>query len=156
MNTLLLNTPPDIHPSFHEALSLLGKVDRLDFVVQPDQATQIKTAIDGAIGRDIDLVAGCGEGGWLASHVGSRIGVPFVALDATYLPPTKDLPMAKDGCGSILVSEGYLHQGGQAVLEGLADAYAPKVIPDALLLDPRQLAEMLDDFAERAGFVYGF
>src|SRR5690554_8092360 len=79
-----------------------------------------------------------GEGGWLASHVGARIGVPFVALDATYLSPTEDLPMAKDGCGCILVSEGYKHQGGQAVLEGLADAYGPKVISDALLLNPKQ------------------
>lgn len=64
--------------------------------------------------------------------------------------------MANDGCGSILVSEGYQHQGGQAVLEGLSNAYAPRVIPDALLLDPKQLAEMLDDFVERAGFVDGF
>ncbi|GLR62795.1 hypothetical protein [Marinospirillum insulare] len=156
MNTLLLNTPPDIHPSFHEALSLLGKVYSLDFKAQPNRATQIKAAIDGSKGLNLDLIAGCGEGGWLASHVGARIGVPFVALDATYLSPTEDLPMAKDGCGCILVSEGYKHQGGQAVLEGLADAYGPKVISDALLLNPKQLAEMLDDFVERAGFVYGF
>lgn len=39
MNTLLLNTPPDIHLSFHEALSLLGKVYSLDFKAQPNRAT---------------------------------------------------------------------------------------------------------------------
>ena len=77
MNTLLLNTPPDIHPSFHGALSLLGKVYPLNFGSKPNRATQIKTAIDGSMGLNLDLIAGCGEGGWLASHVGARIGVPF-------------------------------------------------------------------------------
>tara|TARA_R100000900_G_scaffold66106_1_gene52887 strand:+ start:183443 stop:184015 length:573 start_codon:yes stop_codon:yes gene_type:complete len=69
-----------------QVLSQLGKVfgPDLDYGQGPD--TVLAVAMDFARREEPDLVIGTSMGGWLASHVGAALGIPFVALNPAIQP----------------------------------------------------------------------
>lgn len=69
-----------------EVLSQLGEVfgPDLDYGQGPDAV--LAAAIDFARREQPELIIGTSMGGWLASHVGAVLGVPFVALNPAIQP----------------------------------------------------------------------
>jgi predicted esterase YcpF (UPF0227 family) len=95
----------------------------------------IPRAVEWAIEEKLDMVVGCSMGGWLASHVGSAVGIPVVMLNPCISPSSSlrkylnvpegetdygGYPLAsikperlasfidisKDACGLVLLEEG--------------------------------------------------
>ncbi|WP_152206982.1 YqiA/YcfP family alpha/beta fold hydrolase [Marinobacter changyiensis] len=114
-----------------ELLSELGPVygHDMDYTQPADEV--VHQCIDKLIGADIDIVVGTSMGGWLASVVGSRTGIPFVAINPAITPSQTLMKhvgkgvdyqgneyeltasavksygsLPKDGCGLILLDEG--------------------------------------------------
>jgi hypothetical protein len=70
-----------------KALELLGRVVGLDVDYNRGNVL-IDEVSDWAIKENVDLIVGCSMGGWLASHVADRIGVPVVMLNPALNPAT--------------------------------------------------------------------
>tara|TARA_B110000503_G_scaffold141499_1_gene235265 strand:+ start:707 stop:1303 length:597 start_codon:yes stop_codon:yes gene_type:complete len=102
-----------------KALKRLGRVVGLGIDYNVDGAVVIDEVCDWAIKEDVDLVVGCSMGGWLASHVGSRLGVPAVMLNPVISP---SISLKK----YIEVPEGELDYGGypmRAIDRSVVEAY---------------------------------
>lgn len=56
----------------------------IDYTIGADEV--IDTARDFALDCDVDLIVGTSMGGWLASHVATALGVPFVSLNPAIEP----------------------------------------------------------------------
>ena len=102
-----------------EALKMLGRVVGLDIDYNVGSDVVIDKVCDWAIKEDVDLVVGCSMGGWLASHVGSRLGVPAVMLNPA-ISPSSSLKKYID------VPEGELDYGGypmRAIDRSVVESY---------------------------------
>jgi len=102
-----------------EALKMLGRVVGLDIDYNVGSDVVIDKVCDWAIKEDVDLVVGCSMGGWLASHVGSRLGVPAVMLNPA-ISPSSSLKKYID------VPEGEVDYGGypmRAIDRSVVEAY---------------------------------
>lgn len=114
-----------------KTLRQLGPVcgDDLDYTKPADET--IQRSIDRLISTDVDIIVGTSMGGWLASIVGARLGIPFVAINPA-IEPSQTLrahvgkgvdfqgkeyelmasvvsgygSLAQGGCGLILLDEG--------------------------------------------------
>jgi predicted esterase YcpF (UPF0227 family) len=73
------------NPKVKELLKL-GRVVGIDIDYNADCHTTIDRAIEFCMKENVDLVVGCSMGGWLASHVGAALGIPFVALNPAVYP----------------------------------------------------------------------
>jgi predicted esterase YcpF (UPF0227 family) len=69
-----------------KTLGKLGTVIGLDINYNTHAALVISGAVQWALDKEVDLIVGCSMGGWLASHVGSVLGIPFVALNPAVAP----------------------------------------------------------------------
>lgn len=112
-------------------LSNLGEINGHDIDYTLPADVVVKQCIDKLMGCDIDIIVGTSMGGWLAAAVGSSAGIPFVAINPA-INPSRTLirhvgkgvdyqgneyqltasvvnsygPLARDGCGLILLDEG--------------------------------------------------
>lgn len=143
-------------PKLLAALQALGEVTLMSVDNPPQIASELDDWVRAALGPSVhaDLIAGVGTSGWLASHVGARLGIPFVALNPAYIQ-AGDIPMAKNGCGFIRVSRDNLKKGGQQVMDELSQAYSPELIEAELLKNTEQLAEQIKHFYWNSEIVYG-
>ena len=71
------------------ALSKLGQVHGVDLDYTQGSAAVLEVATGCVAKHDIDLVVGTSMGGWLASHVGSKLGIPFVMVNPCLDPQNK-------------------------------------------------------------------
>lgn len=120
----------DLNSSKLEILSRLGSIEgqNIDYTNPAEEVVQY--CVDAVIKADIDLLVGTSMGGWLASIVGARIGIPFVAINPA-IDPSQALkkhlgtgldfqgeryrltdsvvdsygPLATNGCGLILLDQ---------------------------------------------------
>lgn len=69
-----------------KALWKLGSVQGLDISYYSGPDAAIEAATDFCVNKEIDLIVGTSMGGWLASHVGEAVGVPYVALNPARVP----------------------------------------------------------------------
>lgn len=69
-----------------KALEILAAVSGpdIDYYYGPESC--IEHATEFCLKNEIDLVVGTSMGGWLASHVGTALGIPFVALNPARVP----------------------------------------------------------------------
>lgn len=143
-------------PTLLAALQTLGAVTLMSVDNPPQTANELDDWVRAILGPSVhaDLIAGVGMTGWLASHVGARLGIPFVALNPAYMH-AGDIPMAKNGCGLIRVSRDNLKKGGQQVLDELNQAYSPELIGEELLNNTEQLGERIKQFYWNSEIVYG-
>ena len=67
-------------------LSRLGSIDghNIDYIKPAEEVVQ--HCVDAVLKADIDLLVGTSMGGWLASVVGTRLGIPFVAINPAIDP----------------------------------------------------------------------
>ena len=155
MNILMLKSPTGYCETLEKALAQIGAMHAVAIETH-DPEDAIRAGIDAMLMLDVDLVAGSKEVSWLASHVGARTGVPFVALDPVESSHPA-LPMAKNGCGLVLVSEtNKKHLGTAQLIDSIKTHYSPRVLPDSILKSPEELSVMINEFRDVAGFVYGF
>lgn len=68
------------------ALERLGIVSGINLYYGKGSEICIERAKLAFISQDIDLAVGTSMGGWLASHVGMKCGIPFVALNTAVSP----------------------------------------------------------------------
>lgn len=76
----------DPNSSKLKILSRLGSIEgqNIDYTNPAEEVVQF--CVDAVIKADIDLLVGTSMGGWLASIVGARIGIPFVAINPAIDP----------------------------------------------------------------------
>ena len=70
------------------ALSKIGQVHGLDIDYTIGSVEVMRTVGQFVIDKKLDLVVGTSMGGWLASHIGTLFGIPFVALNPAITPST--------------------------------------------------------------------
>ena len=112
-------------------LETLGTVVGVDIDYCNGYERAVETATQAVYDEHVDLIVGTSMGGYLASHVGTKIGVPFVALNPAVEPAvnlekwvgtfidwtgqgkclTKNIcadypPMEEEGCGLVIVESG--------------------------------------------------
>ena len=113
-----------------QALAQLGPVDgcNIDYTKRADQV--VSHVIEQGNFANVDLIVGTSMGGWLAAELGSSLGIPFAAINPAvdpsqtlrkYIGAGEDYqgkpytltesvvasyyPIAKNGCGLILLDE---------------------------------------------------
>jgi len=119
-----------------KALEVLAAPYGLDINYYAGPQVAIQSAIYFCLKHQIDLVVGTSMGGWLASHVGAALGIPFVALNPARVPAVSLMkytevpeepqfdhggypmpvmepevvmsypPISKKGCGLVIVEKG--------------------------------------------------
>jgi predicted esterase YcpF (UPF0227 family) len=131
------------------------KKDASPFLESPDEGRwRPYMATEACTSNDIGFVVGISMGGWLASHVGVKCGIPFVALNPAISPSdslqkhvgitvnytgtdrTIDVdtvkqypPLATTGCGLVFCEEGDEVIDPKATINTLSKHYEVHLIP---------------------------
>lgn len=153
MNILFIESDQSVSFKLYEALKTLGKIKTTLVDIADEPTKKLKLIFDNKVlENDINLIAGTDLGGWYASHIGARAGIPFIAINSIYCL-SNNLTMAKNGCGFVRVSEEYKKNGGKEVLDNLFQAYGARIISDELSENPKKLAKEIKEFCENAEIV---
>jgi predicted esterase YcpF (UPF0227 family) len=165
-----------------QELSSLGKIFGIDIDYSEDAKTIVDNAKEYSINVKADLIVGTSMGGWLASHVAARLGIPFVAINPALNPEktlinkigiNKDyygkeiiltksavssyIPFNLNGCGLILLDEGDEHFDSHLTKKLLEDYYSIKMFPQGnhRFLHIKESIEYINNFLTKALLFYG-
>lgn len=173
---------------FDPASSKIGRLRELgvvyghdiDYTKPADQVAQ--QCFDEMLDNDIDIIIGTSMGGWLASVVGSRAGIPFVAINPA-ITPSQTLAkhigrgmdyqgrefkltasvansygsLSRDGCGLILLDEGDDVINWRETYTAYHERYSVISFPGGSHRFEHMKAALplIEDFFDRSSFVYG-
>lgn len=137
-----------------KVLEELGDVFGYDIDYTSHAEEVLKRASSTALNLKPDFVIGTSMGGWLASHVGARMGIPFVAINPAIAPMktlmdrvgtfkdysgntisltesivTTYFPLSLNGCGLILLDEGDTQFDSKNTKSLLENYYPIRVFP---------------------------
>lgn len=165
-----------------ELLRELGPVygHDIDYTKPAEELAQL--CFDEILGRDIDVIIGTSMGGWLASVVGSRAGIPFVAINPA-IAPSQTLAkhigrgmdyqgqeyeltssavnsygsLSRDGCGLILLDEGDDVIDWSETYAAYYERYTVISFPGGSHRFEHMKAALplIEDFIDRSSLVYG-
>jgi len=166
-----------------QTLATLGPVSgcNIDYTCRADEV--VKLAIEEGHFTNIDLIVGTSMGGWLAATLGSRLGIPFVAINPS-IDPSQTLrkyigsgvdfqgqpytqtesivasyyPIAKNGYGLILLDEGDEVIDSLETQKVLDGHYDVKLFSGGnhRFEHMKEALPLIEAFHDQAGIVYGF
>ena len=172
----------DPNSSKLEVLSRLGSIDghNIDYTKPAEEVVQ--HCVDTLIKSDIDLLVGTAMGGWLASVVGTRLGIPFVAINPA-IDPSQTLKkhvgtgldfqgeeyhltesvidsygsLATNGCGLILLDQADDVIDWRVTHDLLQEHYSVVSFPGGShrFEHMEEALPLIEAFFERSSLVYG-
>jgi len=172
----------DPHSSKIETLRKLGPVAgcNIDYTKTADEL--VAEIMKHSQLNEIDMLIGTSMGGWLAAHIGALAGIPFVAINPAIAPAlslkrhlgagvdyqgnsytltetavNSYKPIAKDGCGLILLDEGDELFDAHETRQELASCYRVETFPGGShrFTHMEEALLLIEAFYEQSGVVYG-